>query len=196
MTVQGLDGGLPRWATRTGGPLRLNARARRPGIAHEELTLPLDEFTRRAVRQGAARDRLPAALWVVLVGESTRALSRLAEISSATVSEIAQALDARAARPPATPRDDRLAAWACALRDAQAAPELADRALTLLVPYHSAIAWHAHARTLESSVAGWLRPALMAAGPARHLWEAAAAERGQTMAEWCAAEALGALTGC
>jgi hypothetical protein len=107
---------------------------------------------------------------------------------------VARALDARAAEPYPSAGEDRLAAWASALRRADSRSEpLEDAAIRLLVPYHTVVAWRQQARSLSCSVAGWAREVLLSGPRGRHLWEAAAAERGQTMPEWCGHAALDAV---
>lgn len=191
MTLRAVRGDLGGRATRVGGPVLLTSRARRPGLAHEEVHVPLDDLSRRVVQRAAARDALPPALWATFVVESARAIEVISGACGASAEVVPRALDKRAAERSPSPGEDRLTAWARALRGGASRPEaLAEGRLCLLVPYHTTIAWRQHARSRGCSVAGWARGALLVAPARRHLWEAGAAERGQTLAEWVAQAAF------
>jgi hypothetical protein len=59
----------------------------------------------------------------------------------------------------------------------------------LPVPYHSASAWRLAASAAAESVDLWSETLLAALPRHRSLWEAAAAEVGQTLGEWITVQA-------
>lgn len=147
----------------------------RPGMAHEIVELELPPTATVIVAELAALDGLPVGLWAALAVESERA--RVA------VGGDADRLDAAARRSaPAAPFPTRLTAYAAALRAAHAqAPVRAPIAMP--VAYHTLLAW---SQAAEGSMLAWICSQLEVIPRRRHLWEAAAADRGQTLAEWVA----------
>lgn len=170
-------------------PMRLHARSRRPGLAHEELDLTLDCSTaERVVRE---TDGLPPPLWAVIAIESERALHAAARPDESH-GTLARRLDWAARRTTPNPsRRTQLTAYAAALRQppATAQPAAVTRPLALLVPYHTLFAWDIAADQDGVSLADWARGRLAAVVMGRRLWEAAAAEAGQMLAEWVALRA-------
>jgi hypothetical protein len=174
-------------------PPRLDSRSRRPGVAHEELELPLGSCA-SAAAANAVHDRLPLPLWVLIAIESERALQAAAS-SELARTRLAARLD-WIARMPTTDasRETRLRAWAVVLRcppdpprDVAPAPSVA---IGLLVPYHTLFAWEFAADRAGVPLFEWARSRLASAGQGRALWEAAAAETGSTLGEWIALSAL------
>jgi len=175
------------------GALRLDERSRRPGLAHEELTLELDRELAARVTAQAASDGVPAPLWAVIAIESERA--RLATVTGHPQEELSRRLDWIARRHREPPRETRLAAYAAALRRASDPTDLGALRppLALLVPYHSLVAWEIAAEDAGAPLEEWARNQLGVAGRGRSLWEAAAAEAGQMLAEWVAVHAARAM---
>lgn len=171
------------------GPMRLHARSRRPGLAHEELDLSLDRSTaERVVRRTAG---LPPPLWAVIAIESERALGAATRADESDA-VLARRLDWAARRTTPNPRRrTQLAAYAAALRQppATSQPAPARTPLGLLVPYHTLLVWDIAADQDGVSLANWARARLAAVEMGRPLWEAAAAEAGQMLAEWVALRA-------
>ncbi len=171
-------------------PMRLDARSRRPGLAHEEFNLCLDlPHAERACRRAAA-EGLPPPLWAVIAIESQRALRAACPDESSDA--IASRLDWVARRPPRqVRRATRLAAYAAVLRcpPRTVQPVQVASELPLLVPYHTSLAWEIAAEDDEIALNDWALVQLAAAGTRRPLWEAASAEAGQMLAEWIALHA-------
>lgn len=171
----------------------MDSRSRRPGVAHEELELPLGSCA-SAVAANAARERLPLPLWALIAIESERALQAVASSERAR-SEVANRLDWVARMPPShASRETCLRAWACALRCPPDPPydvaPTACVAIDLLVPYHTLFAWELAADHAGAPLLEWARSRLASASRGRALWEAAAAEAGCTLGEWIALSAL------
>lgn len=170
-------------------PMRLDARSRRPGLAHEELGLSLDRSTaERVVRQ---TDGLPPPLWAVIAIESERALGAATRPGESDA-VLARRLDWTARRTTPNPRRrTQLAAYAAALRrpPATAQPAPVTTPLALLVPYHTLLAWEIAGDQDSVSLADWARARLATVEMGRCLWEAAAADAGQMLAEWVALRA-------
>jgi hypothetical protein len=170
--------------------MRLDARSRRPGLAHEEFNLCLDlPHAERACHMAAA-EGLPLPLWVVIAIESQRALR--AARPDESPGAVASRLDWAARRPPRqVRRATRLAAYAAVLRcpPRTVQPMRVASELPLLVPYHTFLAWEIAAEDDEVALNDWALAQLAAAGTRRPLWEAASAEAGQMLAEWVALQA-------
>jgi len=167
-------------------PLQLEARARRPGVAHEEIQLVLDLPATRAIHRVATIEPLPIGLLAVIGIESERALQVAARDADAAA--LSRRLDWTARRGlPLCRRSTRLAAYAAALRAPQSIEaEVLGPTLDLLVPFHTLLAWEIAATAAGLPLNDWACARLEVAGAGRRLWEAAAAERGQMLAEWVA----------
>jgi hypothetical protein len=87
-----------------------------------------------------------------------------------------------------------LRAWASALRRPIDPPLHATptpgATLSLIVPYHTLLAWELAADVAGLPLLDWARSLITSAGRGRALWEAAAAEAGCTLGEWVALFAL------
>lgn len=151
----------------------LDERACRPGMAHETVELELPPTAAAIVRELASLDGLPVGLWAALAVESERAL--------AGADPAPLDFAARTSAPPA-PYPTRLTAYATALRAARPRPSERAR-IAMPVPYHTLLAW---SQAAGGSMLSWICAQLETMPRRRHLWEAAAAERGQTLAEWVA----------
>ncbi len=150
-----------------------DALSLRPGMAHEIVELELPPTATVIVSELAALDGLPVGLWAALAVESERARG---DADAAWLDEAA-----REPAPPA-PYPTRLTAYAAALRAAR--PHDPVRApIAMPVAYHTLLAW---SQAAEGSLLAWICALLERMPRRRHLWEAAAAERGQTLAEWVA----------
>jgi hypothetical protein len=166
-------------------PLRLDAGARRPGMAHERIELPLDAPASATISRLMAAERLPTGLLAVIAIESERSLRRAAGNHDAAA--LARRLDWAARRAVRPVRGSQLGAYAAALRRAEATPTAPrGRRLELLVPYHTLLAWEMAADVIGMGLETWACAHLATARAGRKLWEAAAAERGQMLAEWVA----------
>lgn len=194
MTALRLIAGESRPVRGAQGPMRLDMRSRRPGLAHEELDLVLDSSAAGRLAGEATSDGLPSPLWAVIAIESERALCAAAPTDWAR-RELCRRLDSAARLSVLEPRrDTRLDAYAAALRHSPAPAHYAGvtTRLTLLVPYHTLLAWEVAADHDGIPLLDWAHSQLVAVGPGRPLWEAAAAESGQTLGEWVALCALDA----
>ena len=153
----------------------------RPGLAHETVELELPPTATVIVAELAALDGLPVGLWAALAVESERARG----------DADAAALDEAALDPaPRAPYPTQLTVYAAALRAARPV-EPVRAPIAMPVPYHTLLAW-SHAA--EGSLLAWICALLERMPRRRHLWEAAAAERGQTLAEWVAMRAVAGST--
>ena len=173
------------------GAMRLDARTRRPGVAHEEFELFLDRPAAEHVLRAAARDGLPEELFAVIAIESERALSGATPGGQSPVA-VARRLDWEARRAQSEFRPTtQLAAYAALLREARSRkPTGTASALELLVPYHTLHAWKIAAGGAGVSLGDWARAQLVSVGTGRRLWEAAAAEAGEMLAGWVALRAI------
>jgi hypothetical protein len=145
----------------------------RPGVAHERVKLELPPTPTVILCELAALDGLPVGLWAALAVESERVRG---DADADTLDEAALEIG-----PPA-PYPTRLTDYAAALRAAR--PHRPVRApIVMPVAYHTLLAW-SHAA--DGSLLTWVCGLLERMPRRRHLWEAAAAERGQTLAEWVA----------
>jgi hypothetical protein len=174
-------------------PFDLDAQPLRPGVAHDELVIVLDERLAEAVERAAAADGLPTSFWASIVIESERALTTVSDDLGFDNDTLAKGLDAAACRPRfASPayRGRRLVRYALALRHrAPRRATLPKLRLSLAVAQHTLIAWELTAQTESRLVADWARDRVAATPGRRALWEAAAAESGQTLAEWVGVQA-------
>jgi len=166
----------------------------RPGTAHFELVVEVSRSLVEDVRQRAAQEGLKPETWAGLVIESERALRLVASPRG----QLLEHLNACACRPKvATPGGaKRLTEFARALRLAPGhSPALvrtlqsAAGRLLVLAPYCSMTSWRWAAIDANLSLEEWVTAMLAEVPTGRPLWEAAAAERGETLAEWILAQA-------
>lgn len=171
-------------------PIDLRRQPTRPGVTHSEieLRLPVDLATK--VLASAAEERIPVAVWIALVIESGRALDQTWR-EGWQVEALCDELDqlARVSQPPVPGGASRLAEFGRSLRDDQRRPKLGPEAqnparLVARVPNPALTAWRRAAIESGLSVDGWAAARLARLPRVRYLWEASAAERGETLAEW------------
>ncbi len=153
----------------------------RPGMAHEIVELELPPTATVIVCELAALDGLPVGFWAALAVESERARGHA---DAAVLDEAAREI-----APPA-PYPSRLTAYAAALRAARPTEPVREP-IAMPVAHHTLLAW-SHAA--EGSLLAWFCAQLERIPRRRHLWEAAAAERGQTLAEWVVTRAVAGST--
>jgi hypothetical protein len=181
-------------------PLDLTHRPTRPGLAFSELALELGpELCARAAATAAA-DGQPLNLWAAWVIESERVLAELGDLGPALRAD----LDLLAERPdPPTPggaarlgeyaqqlrRTFRAASAASATMPAQMPAVRIPGRLSLLVPDASLTAWRRAAIAADQTLEDWAGARLAGLPRMRASWEAAAAERGETLAEFVLAQA-------
>lgn len=171
-------------------PIELRRQPTRPGVTHSEIGLRLPVELATNVLVSAAEERIPVAVWIGFVIESERALNQ-ARSEGQQVDALCDELDqlARVPQPPVPGAARRLAEFGRSLRDAQQRPELAPDLqnpgqLVARVPYPALTAWRRAAIECGQSVDGWAAARLAGLPRVRYLWEASAAERGETLAEW------------
>jgi hypothetical protein len=181
----------PPSAALSPAPFDLSHRPARPGLAHCELVLALEPSLCEAAIAAAAADAQLVEIWAAWVIESERLLAVLADRG-----ELAEELDRLAARAPAsTPGGAvRLREYAAQLRIRSAAPRSAaasgeGEGLVVLVPDASRTAWRRAAIEADLTLDAWVTERLRELPRGRALWEAAAAERGESLAEWILAQA-------
>jgi hypothetical protein len=168
-----------------GAPMLLGPRSRRPGLAHEDVALDLDQALAERCAGAAALEGLPTPLWAVIAIESERALRlTCADTDLAAAATRLHAL-ARTGRHGSA-EGTRLGAWAAALRLAHRTSPEVDRPLRLLVPYHTLLSWRSAASDAELGLQEWAIRILADPPSGRGPWEAAAAEQASTLAEWIA----------
>ena len=172
----------------------LSVQPTRPGTSHCELVLEVPPGLAEEVRQSAAREGLPPEAWAGFVIESERVLHFL----GGPREQFLERLDTCAHRQGmAIPGGaQRLAEFAKALRATPARdPGRVRRLQTtvgrlpVLAPYRSISAWRGAAIEARQSMDEWAAAMLAVVPTGRPLWEAAAAERGETLAEWIFAQA-------
>jgi len=171
-------------------PIDLRRQPIRPGVTHSEIELRLPVDLGVKVSASATEERIPVAVWIGLVIESTRALDQ-ARREGQRIGALDDELDqlARVPQPPVPGAASRLAEFGRSLRDDHRRPE-PERdlnhpgPLVARVPYPALTAWRLAAIESGQSVDDWAAAALAQLPRARYLWEASAAERGETLAEW------------
>lgn len=195
MTLRAVPGDLEPWATRVGGPVLLTSRARRPGLAHEEVRVPSTTW------RGVPSSGRPRA---------TRCRRRCGRASP-------WSRGARSIRSPARAASRRAWWHGRSMRAPPSPTRRPERIACRRGPRHCAAPSRARSRSRTRRSAFWSRTTRSSPGASkpvrsaarsragrarrllsrprgRHRWEAAAAERGQTMAEWCAHAALDAVS--
>jgi hypothetical protein len=172
----------------------------RPGMTHSKIELRAPEGLALAAGELAVREGLREDCWIGLVIESERAVAQVARGATQSDSFRAQ-LDERARRPavPIPGAPVRLARFAAALRElvdrpgvpAAAGAGAADREVMLgvTVAYQSVGTWRRSAIEAGQTIDAWAIRLLQELPRGRVLWEAAAAERGESLAEWVLTQA-------
>lgn len=175
-------------------PLDLTQRPTRPGLAHSELLVDLGPELGSRAGAAAAADGQPLALWAAWVIESERVLGEIAGSGAALAAE----LDRLAERPgtPTPGGATRLAEYATQLRRTLLVASSPARpsgdppgSLRVLLPDASLTSWRRAAIAAAQALDEWAAGRLGTLPRRRALWEAAAAERGETLAEWILAQA-------
>jgi hypothetical protein len=161
-----------------------------------ELKLPIDLV--RAADELAAKEGLATAVWVALVIESDRAVRRACG-DELQADELRERLDELARAPEASVPGGaaRLGAFGKALRSARSnGGPLPRRPLAIhpervcaRAPYQALTAWRDAAIGERQRLDEWAAERLRRLPRGRFLWEASAAERGETLAEWVLAQA-------
>jgi hypothetical protein len=173
----------------------LNVSPLRPGLAHERLLLKLEQQGSEEVERAAFKDGIPPGLWAALAIESERALRAAVGASGITREKLVEHLQqASLAKDPTVERvrqhGRRLTAFARELRRGSAAiHSQATSSLEIPVAYHTLVAWDLEAGAAGVSTDAWAARLLMSVPAGRTLWEASAAEAGQTLSEWIAIQA-------
>jgi hypothetical protein len=198
MTLRLLESAPPPEPPFEVAPIDLGRHPTRPGVTHVDIKLELPIDLAHGAHDLAAMEGVPSAVWVALVIESERAV-RQARGEDSDAEELRDRLD-ELAKTPAAPVPGgalRLGAFGKALRHAGpgAGPRpgrpvtLHPQRMTARAPYQALTVWRAAAigdgRRLDEWAAERLRP--LPRG--RFLWEASAAERGETLAEWVLVQA-------
>jgi hypothetical protein len=166
----------------------------RPGLAHEHLALTLKAPIAEAVAEAAHAEALPRGLWAGIAIESERALRVSAANHGVRVAHLQRCLDAlsvQAGCPLPGGHGRRLLAYARAIRcGVTGLPDrLAEESLAVTVAYHTLLAWDREATSEHMDTRSWAQAVLAAVPVGRASWEAAAAQSGQTLAEWVALQA-------
>jgi hypothetical protein len=171
----------------------LAARPTRPGGVHVELLSDVSPELAARVRAAAATEGLPAEAWSAIVIESERLLRTLTVDRDRLVADLDLAARNQAAVIPGGAR--RLADYAAALREGPALPidrtpriESAAGRLLVLAPYNSTSSWRLAAIEGGLTMDCWVSSMLARPAVGRALWEAASAERGESLAEWILAQ--------
>ena len=162
----------------------LSRSSTRPGTAHQEIHLELGSASY------CSFEGLDPAVCLGLLIEAGRVLDLFPDKRLWLVRE----LDVLASQPcsPTLGGDTRLHEYGRQLRLAASRARQCQEPFsipTLLVPYRSLTAWRRASITAGISLNEWARAHLDAALPGHLLWEAAAAECGETLAEWMLSQA-------
>jgi hypothetical protein len=174
-------------------PFDLRRQATRPGVSHLEIDFDAPTVLAEAVRTIAAEEGLPDDVWVGLVIESERAVE--VPCPDGSTEDFRGHLDdlASTSGAPVPGGAARLGEFGKALRAAASRPRqsqgsrlpVTERSqLTAKVPYQALTAWRRAAIEHAQPFDTWAVERLEPLPRARFLWEATAAERGETLAEW------------
>jgi hypothetical protein len=161
----------------------LALQPQRPGDLCDRIELRLPPA---AIARIAAQSRIPPGLWLTIAIEAKRVLgayppdagsdleARLDEAASGRI-------DAAVSRAPAR----ALRAYADALRCGSGTETQDPEGLIVLTPSQAmSTAWEDHGRRRGAPLGRWLAEEAVSVLVGRVEWEAAAAERGQSLAEW------------
>jgi hypothetical protein len=178
----------------------LEACPTRPGMTHSKIELRTHEGLALAAGDLAEAEGLREDCWIGLAIESERAVLQAAG-DEAESSLIRFQLD-ELARSPSVPVPGapiRLMRFAAALRQLEGQQRVrvagradaAERDVTLgvTIPYQSVGAWRRSAIEAGQTLDFWAAERLRELPQRRVLWEATAAERGESLAEWVLTQA-------
>lgn len=180
-------------------PIDLQRQPTRPGVTQTEIELQVGTELMEAASQAATEEGLSVSVWIGFVIESERAV-RQACGENREIDELRERLDgmARELNPPIPGAATRLAEFGRALRNAAMAPTQGSAMggnlrtparLSARVPYQAVTAWRLAAIENGQPVNAWAIKHLQRLPRGRFRWEAAAAERGETLAEWVLVQA-------
>lgn len=169
----------------------LNHQPQRPGELCDWLEMSLSKNAAVYLQASAT---VPVSLWAAIAIEGLRLAEELGPLFGRELTEcLDEAAEARVG--PAIGRDAArsLGSYAASLRagegiDGSGNIEAGPMVLTPSISV--ATAWEQHARRCGLSLGQWLYGALESRPAGRISWEAAAAERGDSMAAWAAQIAL------
>jgi hypothetical protein len=181
----------PRTARWIPPPFDLFAQPQRPGELCEEVPLGVAASVRFAVDERAAAAGIPCVLWTSLAIEARRAATATAQTLGLSYDSVVDQLNA-AAEDPGDRRGvrTRLTDYALALRSAQPRPPTQAIGPLLARPSVTVItAWSDSARREGLALEDWALATLVDAPGDALLWEAGAAEAGQTLLEWALIQA-------
>jgi len=178
----------------------LRKRPTRPGVTQAELTLRVSQHLAMAVGDLARSEGLREDAWIGLAIESERAVGQAAATES-DAELLRGHLDTQAKERamPIPGGPVRLNKFAVALRElggthnssvsVLAAAGDDGAVLKASLPYQSVGAWRRCAIESGQSLDAWAAERLVEPPRGRLLWEAAAAERGETLVEWVLTQA-------
>lgn len=178
----------------------LRTRPTRPGVTQTGLTLRVSKDLAAKVGELARKEGLREDAWIGLAIESERAVRQTAS-TEADAARLRRQLDEEAQRPavPIPGGPARLTNFATALRQLEGRRETPSAvtiiatpdeiALKASLPYQSVGAWRRCAIESGQSLDTWAAECLKGLPRNRFLWEAAAIDRGETLAEWVLAQA-------
>ena len=175
-------------------PIDLRRQPTRPGVTYSEIDFRVPIDLARTAVEIAADEGLQGSVWVGLVIESERIVGQACD-GEHQAEKLRSYLDelARTPSPPVPGGAARLTEFGKALRGAARRPEqgpaVAQRIaeqprLTARAPYQALTAWRRAAIGSGQRLDKWAAGRLLRLPRARFLWEASAAERGETLAEW------------
>jgi hypothetical protein len=180
-------------------PIDLRRQLTRPGVTHTEVELQVGVELAEAASRVAIEEGLSIPVWIGFVVESERAVEQACS-DKREIDELRGCLDrmARASSPPIPGGATRLAEFGKALRNVGETPPQRSAArldlrtaakISARVPYQVVTAWRLAAIESGQPVDAWAIDHLRRLPRGRFRWEAAAAERGETLAEWVLVQA-------
>lgn len=174
----------------------LDAQPFRPGELPESVLVELGAAA-RLVEDRAAHAGIPAGLWLRLGVEAVRHVEELAEALDLPPTGVLEALDSALEDVPslAPLEARRQRAYAQQLRAANSSgsrrPHMSR--YSLAIPDYMVAAWSIAAAEAAMAISTYVATIVKRVPPRVAEWEAAAAERGQPLAEWIYAVGLRAL---
>jgi len=162
----------------------------RPGDLCGEvvLTVPADDSAR--YEEEASRLGLPVELWATLAAEASRSIATVCALTGKSGYAATGLLDEAALDSGVDFHRTRLNDYAKALRTSSPRPTVKSLGRIALRPSLSALtAWEVEAERIGTSSQAWALAAVESATGGFVGWEAAAADRGQSMVEWATLQA-------